>query len=193
MSFSLHSSTVNLGGGRRSGSLASNSSSRRSWPVKSSMGLMSLNVSARWTSRNFLKESRWTAMRSGSGRTSSRLAKVNRSRATERAGKGLLLRKTNRAARPLMAVRDTQDVQRRRQRGSPVGAGNVSAGPGRPGANQCEGADPPRRQKPSGGTRGPPGRAAAASRRTSTRNGRARQRASVRNQGRESNPPRAST
>ena len=30
MSFSLHSSTVNLGGGRRSGSSGSNSSSRRS-------------------------------------------------------------------------------------------------------------------------------------------------------------------
>src|SRR3954469_15604110 len=93
MSFSLHSSTVNLGGGRRSGSLASNSSSSRSWPVKSSMGLISRNVSARWTSRNFLNESRCTAIRSGSGRTSSRLAKENRSRATERAGKGLLLRK----------------------------------------------------------------------------------------------------
>ena len=41
MSFSLHSSTVNFGGGRRSGSVGSNSSSRLSWPVKSSIGLMS--------------------------------------------------------------------------------------------------------------------------------------------------------
>ena len=41
MSFSLHSSTENFGGGRRSASVGSNSSSRLSWPVKSSIGLMS--------------------------------------------------------------------------------------------------------------------------------------------------------
>ena len=79
MSFSLHSSTGNLGGGRRSGSVGSNSSSRRSWPVKSSIGLMSAKVSARPWSRNQWNESRWMAMRSGSGRTSSRLANEKRS------------------------------------------------------------------------------------------------------------------
>ena len=47
MSFSLHSSTVNLGGGRRSSSSGSNSSSSCSVSVKSLIGLMSRNVSAR--------------------------------------------------------------------------------------------------------------------------------------------------
>src|SRR5437763_17041497 len=84
MSFSLHSSTENLGGGRRSESDASNSSSRRSWPVKSSMGLMSANVSASPLSRNHSNEARWMEIRSGRGRTWSRLAKEKRSRATER-------------------------------------------------------------------------------------------------------------
>ena len=42
MSFSLHSSTENLGGGRRSSSSGSNSSSSCSVSVKSLMGLMSL-------------------------------------------------------------------------------------------------------------------------------------------------------
>ena len=77
MSFSLHSSTENFGGGRRSGSVGSNSSSRLSWPVKSSIGLMSLNVSASPRSRNHWKESRWMATRSGNGRASSMLAKKN--------------------------------------------------------------------------------------------------------------------
>src|SRR5947209_2688460 len=89
MSFSLQSSTENFGGGRRSGSDASNSSSRRSWPVKSSMGLMSRNVSASPLSRNQRNESRWTALRSGSGRTSPRLEKENRSRVTGRDGTSL--------------------------------------------------------------------------------------------------------
>ena len=92
MSFSLHSSTVNLGGGRRSGSSASNSSSRRSWPVKSSMGLMSRKVSDIPRSRNHLNESRWTAIRSGRARTSSRLEKEKRSRGAGRVGKTSLLR-----------------------------------------------------------------------------------------------------
>src|SRR5437879_5999938 len=92
MSFSLHSSTENLGGGRRSTSVGSNSSSRRSWPVKSSMGLMSRNVSASPFSRNHWNESRWTATRSGRGRTSSRFAKEKRSLVAGRAGKGLLLK-----------------------------------------------------------------------------------------------------
>ena len=56
MSFSLHSSTENFGGGRRSSSSGSNSSSRRSVPLKSSMGLMSRNVSARPVWRNHSKE-----------------------------------------------------------------------------------------------------------------------------------------
>ncbi|CAB4766841.1 unannotated protein [freshwater metagenome] len=46
MSFSLHSSTVNLGGGRRSSSSGSNSSSSWSVSVKSLIGLMSRKVSA---------------------------------------------------------------------------------------------------------------------------------------------------
>src|SRR5712664_1257797 len=91
MSFSLHSSTENFGGGRRSGSVGSNSSSRLSEPVKSSIGLMSLNASARPLSRNHWKESRWMATRSGSGRASSMLAKEKRSGLLDRAGNGLLL------------------------------------------------------------------------------------------------------
>ena len=55
------------------------------------MGLMSRNVSARPCSRNHLNESRWMEIRSGSGRTSSRLAKEKRSRVAGRDGKGLLL------------------------------------------------------------------------------------------------------
>src|SRR5438477_12369192 len=92
MSFSLHSSTENFGGGRRSTSVGSNSSSRRSCPVKSSIGLMSRNVSASPLSRNHWNESRWTATRSGSGSTSLRFAKEKRSLVVVRAGKGLLLR-----------------------------------------------------------------------------------------------------
>src|SRR6202035_3397710 len=79
------------GGGRRSGSVGSNSSSRLSEPVKSSIGLMSLNASARPLSRNHWKESRWIATRSGSGRASSMLAKEKRSGLLDRAGNGLLL------------------------------------------------------------------------------------------------------
>src|SRR5271154_3551481 len=86
MSFSLHSSTENLGGGRRSGSVGSNSSSRLSCPVKSSMGLMSLNVSANPRSKNHWKESRWIAIRSGRGRASSMLAKEKRSGLLDRVG-----------------------------------------------------------------------------------------------------------
>ena len=47
MSFSLHSSTENFGGGRRSSSSGSNSSSSWSVSVKSLIGLMSRKVSAR--------------------------------------------------------------------------------------------------------------------------------------------------
>src|SRR6202167_5207257 len=79
MSFSLHSSTENFGCGRRSTSPGSNSSSKLSWPVKSSMGLMSENASASPRSRNQRNESRWTETRSGRASTSSRLAKENRS------------------------------------------------------------------------------------------------------------------
>src|SRR5579875_767128 len=84
MSFSLHSSTENLGGGRRSGSSGSNSKINLSWPEKSSIGLMSRKASASPLSRNHLKESRCTEIRSGSGRTSSRLAKLSRSRCAGR-------------------------------------------------------------------------------------------------------------
>src|ERR1051325_5687892 len=87
MSFSLHSSTENLGGGRKSSSSGSNSSSSCSVSVKSLMGLISLNASARPLSRNQLKESRWMAIRSGSSRTSSRLAKEYRSREAGTEGK----------------------------------------------------------------------------------------------------------
>src|ERR1700683_1333238 len=86
MSFSLHSSTENFGGGRRSWSLGSNSKMSLSDPEKSSIGLMSRKASARPLSRNHWKESRWTEIRSGSGRTSSRFAKENRSRVAGRDG-----------------------------------------------------------------------------------------------------------
>src|SRR6202790_4245539 len=92
MSFSLHSSTVNLGGGRRSGSSGSNSRISFNDPEKSSIGLMSRKVSANPFSRNHRKESRCIEIRSGSGRTSSKLANENRSRVTGREGKGLLLK-----------------------------------------------------------------------------------------------------
>src|SRR5579864_509276 len=88
MSFSLHSSTENFGGGRRSASDGSNSSSRLSWPVKSSMGLMSLNASARPLSRNHWNESRWIAIRSGSGRASLMFAKETRSGLRDREDNG---------------------------------------------------------------------------------------------------------
>ena len=74
MSFSLHSSTENLGGGRRSSSSGSNSSSSCSVSVKSLIGLMSRKVSARPWCRNHSNDSRWMAIRSGSSRGSSRLA-----------------------------------------------------------------------------------------------------------------------
>src|ERR1700722_1978701 len=95
MSFALHSSIENFGGGRRSGSVGSNSSSSRNWPVKSSIGLMSANVSARPFMTNQSKESRCTEIRSGSGKTSSRFAKEKRSGVRERDGKGLLLANAN--------------------------------------------------------------------------------------------------
>ena len=74
MSFSLHSSTVNFGGGRRSSSSGSNSSSSWSASVKSLIGEMSRNVSASPSLRNHSKLSRWMAMRSGSSSGSARLA-----------------------------------------------------------------------------------------------------------------------
>src|SRR6516165_6371702 len=88
MSFSLHSSTENFGGGRRSASDGSNSSSRLSWPVKSSIGLMSLKASARPLSRNHRNESRWIAIRSGSGRASLMFAKETRSGLRDREDNG---------------------------------------------------------------------------------------------------------
>ena len=74
MSFSLHSSTENFGGGRRSSSSGSNSSSSWRVSVKSLMGLMSRKVSARPWCRNHSNDDRWMAIRSGSARTSGRLA-----------------------------------------------------------------------------------------------------------------------
>src|SRR5579875_3236146 len=88
MSFSLHSSTENLGGGRRSASVGSNSSSRLSWPVKSSIGLMSSNASARPLSKNHWNESRWMAIKSGRGSASSMLAKDTRSGLRDRGDNG---------------------------------------------------------------------------------------------------------
>ena len=74
MSFSLHSSTENLGGGRRSSSSGSNSSSSCRVSVKSLIGQMSRKVSARPWFRNHSKLDRWMAMRSGSSSGSTRLA-----------------------------------------------------------------------------------------------------------------------
>src|SRR5579864_5270700 len=91
MSFSLHSSSWNLGGGRRSGSDGPYSSSRLSWPVKSSIGLMSANASARPLSKNQRNESRWMAIRSGRRNTSSRFANEKRSGLFDRDGNGRLL------------------------------------------------------------------------------------------------------
>ena len=74
MSFSLHSSTENLGGGRRSSSWGSNSSSSCRASEKSLIGLMSRNVFARPSLRNQSNDSRWIAIRSGRARGSTRLA-----------------------------------------------------------------------------------------------------------------------
>jgi hypothetical protein len=46
-SFSLHSSTMNLGGGRKIRVTRVNLRSSRSWPAKASIGLMSRNASSR--------------------------------------------------------------------------------------------------------------------------------------------------
>src|SRR5579875_2243384 len=125
MSFSLHSSTENLGGGRRSGSDGSNSSSRLSWPVKSSIGLMSANASARPLSRNHWKESRWMAMRSGRGSASSMLAKDTRSGLRDREGNGQLL-PFGRGAGDGRSVRNWE----RGIRGTAGRTGNEAAGDG---------------------------------------------------------------
>ena len=58
MSFSLHSSTENFGGGRRSSSSGSNSSSSWSVSVKSLIGLMSAKVFRRPWCSSHSKESR---------------------------------------------------------------------------------------------------------------------------------------
>ena len=64
--------TVNFGSGRRSSSVGSYSSSRLSVSVKSRIGEMSRNASARPCSVNQSKDFRWMSMRSGRGRTSGR-------------------------------------------------------------------------------------------------------------------------
>ena len=120
MSFSLHSSTENLGGGRRSSSFGSNSSSSRSVSVKSLIGLMSRKVSASPLSRNQRNDSRWMAIRSGSGSASSRFANEYRSRM--RVGKEVLLRVgregecagTRRAAEPTRKVGEAEPEDARR-------------------------------------------------------------------------------
>ena len=89
--FSRHSSTVNLGTGRRSGSSGSNSKRSSSCPEKSVIGLMSSNAFASPCNKNELKLSRWTAIRSGSGSVSSKSANEKRSGLMDRAGNGLLL------------------------------------------------------------------------------------------------------
>src|SRR4029077_19075219 len=76
------------GGWRRWGADGSNSSPTVSWPVKSSIGLMSLKASARPLSRNHWNESRWIAIRSGSGRASLMLAKETRSGLRDRDDNG---------------------------------------------------------------------------------------------------------
>src|SRR5450756_133208 len=75
MSFSLHSSTVNFGSPKK---CLPNSTAMVC--VKSSMGEMSLNISARPSSRNHSNDSFWMAMRSGTGSTSGILAKFRRLR-----------------------------------------------------------------------------------------------------------------
>src|SRR5581483_10610696 len=85
MSFSLHSSSEYFGG---SNSGSASSSFRE--PVKSSMGEMSVRVSAIPSSRNHLNESRCTATKSGSGMTSRSFANEKRCRAARRAKASLL-------------------------------------------------------------------------------------------------------
>src|SRR5439155_1503141 len=80
MSRSRHSCSECLGGSK-----TWSASSSLSWPVKSSIGEMSRRTSATPSSRNHWNDSRWTAMRSGSWRTSRSLAKDRRSRDARRA------------------------------------------------------------------------------------------------------------
>src|SRR5579863_10062390 len=119
MSFALQSSIENFGSGRRSTSVGSKSSFRRSWPVKSSIGLMSAKVSASPRLRNQPNESRWTATRSGSSRTSSRFAKEKRSGVRKRDGNGSLLADAG------SELRD--DRKRCRGRASPRGSNSGAA------------------------------------------------------------------
>ena len=66
MSFSLHSSTENLGGGRRSSSSGSNSSSRRRVPLKSSIGTDVAEGLGRGRCAGTTRRlSRWMEIRSG--------------------------------------------------------------------------------------------------------------------------------
>src|SRR3954471_22882681 len=80
MSRSRHSSSEYFGGSK----MWSDSSSL-SWPVKSSIGEMSERTSATPCSRNHRKDSRCTAIRSGSCRTSCNLEKERRSRVAREA------------------------------------------------------------------------------------------------------------
>src|SRR5882724_1647316 len=94
MSFSLHSSSEYFGGSN-SGSASSNFRE----PVKSSMGEISVRVSAMPSSRNHLNESRCTATRSGSGMTSRSFANEKRCRAARRAKASLLTKTRGRPSR----------------------------------------------------------------------------------------------
>ena len=105
MSFSLHSSSEYFGG-----SNSGSASSSFKEPVKSSMGEMSVRVSAIPSSRNHLNESRCTATRSGSGMTSRSFANEKRCRAARRA-KASLLNKCAKAPQPRGRGKGTQRRQ----------------------------------------------------------------------------------
>src|SRR6516225_6333250 len=74
------------------------------------MGLMSLNASARPLSRNHWNESRWMAIRSGSGRASLMLAKETRSGLRDREDNGQHLQgeeEDGRVRKGLRVLRDS--------------------------------------------------------------------------------------
>ena len=81
-------------------------------PEKSSIGLMSRKASARPLSRNHWNESRCTEIRSGSGNTSSRLAKEKRSRATGRDSKDYSLEGAGATEARQVAALETRDANR---------------------------------------------------------------------------------
>src|SRR5690625_4460565 len=120
MSRSLHSSTVNLGGGRRSSSVGSNSSSRFRVSLKSVIGEMSRNVSASPFSRNHSKDSLWMAMRSGRDKASSRVANEYLSRMVGKEDNDMLLTRLITRGRPrlLDSLRSTTSESESAHHGS---------------------------------------------------------------------------